>query len=56
MIIVEKVQRFGHWEWVAKRQCVNGHVTRIIAGDTRRAPSLGVGAIRCSQCEALVRL
>ena len=52
----EKVQRFGHWQWIVKRECpACKHVHRLCAGDTRRAPSLPPGAIRC-HCGAQVNL
>ena len=42
-----KIQRFGYWQWVVTRECANGHEMRLIAGDTRRSPSLPPGGTRC---------
>lgn len=54
---MEKQQRFGHWVWIVKRYCENcKQEHRIVAGDTRRRPQLGRGAIRCPKCEGIVKL
>jgi len=53
---LEKSQRFGYWVWIIKRKCNNcGKEYRISAGDTRRTPQLGVGAIMCD-CGSTLRL
>ena len=51
-----KSQRFGHWVWIVEHACTTcGVIAHIVAGDTRRAPSLPPGAIKCA-CGGLVPL
>jgi len=52
---MEKQQFFGHWRWVHVLTCPNGHVMRLLGGDTRRRPQLFPGAVRCA-CGADIRL
>jgi hypothetical protein len=52
---MEKSRRFGYWVWIVNRTCRDcGAEHRMVAGDTRRAPSLPPGAIRCYNCDGLV--
>jgi len=55
MKTLEKQQFFAHWRWVHIRHCENGHTMRILGNDTRKPPSLPPGAIKCAQCESLVK-
>ena len=53
---LQKTQCFGYWRWVHLRKCSKcGDVTKILGNDTRRPPSLGVGAILC-HCGAQITL
>lgn len=54
---LKKSQRFGHWVWLVLRTCrACGQEHWIVAGDTRRRPSLPPGAILCSKCGEQVAL
>lgn len=51
-----KVRAWGRWEWVVYRYCAGcGREIKLRAGDTRRRPNLGPGAILCD-CGGLVRI
>lgn len=47
MAAATKSKRFGHYVWIVERTCSNGHAMKLVAGDTRRAPSLPVGGTIC---------
>lgn len=48
---------FGRWRWLHHLACCGcGHVMKLLGADSRRAPTLPPGAVRCPVCEGTIGL